>query len=426
MLWSRLNLVEDLIFIEVFIDLGLLMAIILKFFIAFDTDYGIVTNHKEIARHYLGFNFLFDVIWVIPGLVPLNLFPVIYYFKALRFFQLGKFIDRINELFDKFVKVAGKSQNNIVMILLTTTKMSLILFLMLHILAWILILVDCEEINNWKRLENHYFNSVYFITKTITTVGYGDETVSSNTSLFYVMVVELIGICTFSYYRSRISNMTRSKTAKMLINEKHENFRKFFKRISRDNKNNSLPHEIYKEALESIETTYKYQISRVFNEGNFINELKPNLKNQLIWNSLYKHYLNFRHFFYDKARGFTSNDKFITKFMISLECNSFCPGSTIIERGSEVEYLYLIASGKVVVSDHHIGEPIAVWPTFWYFGDYQIFLQTCSNVSFRASYFGTVFCYMLPKDRFLDLWNMYPDHLSFFTARALETRRFYK
>ena len=76
--------------------------------------------------------------------------------------------------------------------------------------------------------------------------------------------------------------MTRSKTAKMLINEKHENFRKFFKRISRDNKNNSLPHEIYKEALESIETTYKYQISRVFNEGNFINELKPNLKNQLI------------------------------------------------------------------------------------------------------------------------------------------------
>lgn len=64
---------------------------------------------------------------------------------------------------------------------------------------------------------------------------------------------------------------------------------------------------------------------------------------------------------------------------------TFSPGSVIINRGEKNEYLYLIEQGEVIIAEHKFGAPLAYLPQYAMFGDYQLFLDTYSNVNFNAS-----------------------------------------
>lgn len=65
--------------------------------------------------------------------------------------------------------------------------------------------------------------------------------------------------------------------------------------------------------------------------------------------------------------------------------------------------LMFIEKGQVIVKDSYEGEVIAILPSHCFFGDYQIFLDTNSNVCFKASPQGKVICYTIDKERFLEL-----------------------
>jgi signal-transduction protein with cAMP-binding, CBS, and nucleotidyltransferase domain len=82
---------------------------------------------------------------------------------------------------------------------------------------------------------------------------------------------------------------------------------------------------------------------------------------------------------------------------------TFPAGSVIINRGEKSEYLYLIEKGEVIVAEHKFGAPLAYLPKYAIFGDYQLFLDTYSNVNFNASLNEKVYCYTLHKSIFLSL-----------------------
>jgi signal-transduction protein with cAMP-binding, CBS, and nucleotidyltransferase domain len=88
--------------------------------------------------------------------------------------------------------------------------------------------------------------------------------------------------------------------------------------------------------------------------------------------------------------------------------------------------LYFIAKGNVLVLNHKDGDVIARLPRYSYFGDYQIFLDARSNVSYQACVDQEVVCYIIHKDKFLHALQMHDKHTGFFMKRALATRRMFK
>jgi signal-transduction protein with cAMP-binding, CBS, and nucleotidyltransferase domain len=101
-------------------------------------------------------------------------------------------------------------------------------------------------------------------------------------------------------------------------------------------------------------------------------------------------------------------------------------GDRIVGRGEIFDELFLIQSGEVFVHPSSADSPIAKLSEGAYFGDYQIFLDTRSNVAFVAHSKSILTCHFIEKKRFLELCNRYKGHTQFFMERATSTRRLYK
>jgi signal-transduction protein with cAMP-binding, CBS, and nucleotidyltransferase domain len=78
------------------------------------------------------------------------------------------------------------------------------------------------------------------------------------------------------------------------------------------------------------------------------------------------------------------------------------------------------------VLNHKDGDVIAKLPRYSFFGDYQIFLDARSNVSYKACADQDIVCYTIHKDKFLHALQLHDKHTPFFMKRALATRRMFK
>ena len=140
------------------------------------------------------------------------------------------------------------------------------------------------------------------------------------------------------------------------------------------------------------------------------------------WNK----YWNFSSFFECKEVGFYSCDKFVTQFLSALEYQVFMKEQVIVNRGETFDNLYLIEKGEVYVKDHSKGDVIATIPRYGYFGDYQIFNNSNSNVWFSSSPTERVVWYTISSSLFIKLWSESSNHTHFFKQRSLATRRIFK
>ena len=303
----------------------------------------------------------------------------------------------------------------------------MLVFLMIHLAACVwLFIYSYDEETNWGNVDTQYIQAFYFITTTFAAVGYGDIVPVESEQLIYMMFVMLIGLALFSYFRSLMRNMASRKTAIRLIIEKKSKIEGFLNRINEARPKRPLPYEIYKESSENMEFIYKYKIHQVFLEGDFLHQMKPELAKELVFNVLKTLYIQFKEFFWEKNVNFQADDEFIFRILINLQCQVFLPGHIIISRGELLDKIYFIEKGEVLVKQSNDGEIIAELPTNSFFGDYQILMDTRSNVSFEAPQDEKVICYTIDKTLFLNLVSKYPDHQQFYTERALATRRIFK
>lgn len=83
---------SDVRWLDITMDLLLLIDIWLNFFIAFYVDTELVTNHKEIVIRYLTSYFAVEFIAVVPGLFSGEGVPDIYFFKILRYVHITTFL----------------------------------------------------------------------------------------------------------------------------------------------------------------------------------------------------------------------------------------------------------------------------------------------------------------------------------------------
>lgn len=93
-------------------------------------------------------------------------------------------------------------------------NLTLLLILMTHFFACIWVHIGTQEWSEngigWiqKQLDNDsqdtdfsslYITSIYWVMTSFTSIGYGDVTGATNHEYLYQMLVEIVGICIFSY-----------------------------------------------------------------------------------------------------------------------------------------------------------------------------------------------------------------------------------
>lgn len=342
---SRLRLHDDYRPYEIVIDIILFVDMILKFVTAYDNDLEKIIDHKTIAVRYLSNSFIFDFLAIVPGLWSLELVKELYPLKVLRYVKLRKFFNKADlalALLSTQITIIDKQ---IVKLFIQIAKAILTLLLWIHVFSWLYILIEYPENEESHSHFYYYVVTFYFISTTATCVGYGEIVPVSNFQIIFVMMVIMTGVSFFSYFRASIYTWTFRKSAEGLINQKKQNYALFLNKIQDARKDMDIPIEIYDRCLENLDITYKYKVSNVFREKDFIFELKPGLVHNLVLDVLKNLYVKYREFFYWEEVGFQASDRFIIKLLVSLEWQIFPPNYVIINRGEQPEYLYFV--GKI-------------------------------------------------------------------------------
>jgi CRP-like cAMP-binding protein/MFS family permease len=220
------------------IDASFLVDIILTFFTSYyDAENSEnVYDHKLIAKQYLAGWFWIDSFSILPiepllglamnkGGAKLNViakFP-----RIARLYSLVRFI-RLTKLM-RLLKKKKKTQRNLEQKLKLNEGLERLVFfgffiaISIHIFTclWIFIanfnkdrswltLKQEQIIDQGEKVEGNvqtYFLSLYFVTQTFTTVGYGDVNPSNTLERCFVVVLMLAGVFAFSFASGSLASI---------------------------------------------------------------------------------------------------------------------------------------------------------------------------------------------------------------------------
>lgn len=95
---TQLVFFDNIRIYELMADCVLFIDMMLKFFVAYPTDFGMIWELKSIMQHYLSNQWFLDCCSILPGLLTYESYPNVYYLKLVRMLQLKVFPKRIAEL----------------------------------------------------------------------------------------------------------------------------------------------------------------------------------------------------------------------------------------------------------------------------------------------------------------------------------------
>ncbi|MCB9062603.1 MAG: cyclic nucleotide-binding domain-containing protein [Halobacteriovoraceae bacterium] len=374
----KLNISSVQIVIDVFISIVF----------GFDFVRFLLKNDKKIykwpksKRYGL---YIIEALAAIPYELLATIFPVLSIFKILRLLRLFRIIRLIKE----FSILSGLT------VLPTTIRFSSVLVSIIVAIHWIAcgwqILTPFHEIDNF----TNYNKSLYWAITTLTTIGYGDITPTTNLSRLYTMVIMILGV---GVYGLVIGNV-----AKLIDNaDKHkEKTREKINDLTLFMKHYNIPIGLQKEVLSYYNHIFQKRLSD--NDTQIISELPTALQSEI------QTYMNIK--LIAEIPLFKNCGAVCLKDIANvLEQFSFSPGQTIISCGEIGEEMYVLSHGTVDIftpekdgSKKHL---VATLNDGQFFGEMALMEKTVRNADVKArSYCDT---YRLNKSDFLEIIEKYP------------------
>ncbi|MBL6991079.1 MAG: cyclic nucleotide-binding domain-containing protein [Bacteriovoracaceae bacterium] len=303
----------------------------------------------------------------------------------LRILRLVK-MARINTLIDMF-STFGKV--SVIPHIIKVPFLTICIIIAINFIAsgWMLIYPP-----NGIDLLTFYNKSIYWTITTLTTIGYGDITPSTNIGRIYTMAIMILGV---GVYGIVIGNVNR-----MLVNaDRHlEQSRKKISDLNLFMKHYEIPKDLKEATYEYYKHHFQDHLSD--NDSQIISDLPFALKSELqIYMSL--KLLNDVPAF--KYCSLTCR-KEIAK---SLEEVYYLPGEKIITTGETGDEMYIIAHGQVnVLIDCN---SIVVLTSGKFFGEIALIEKTTRNADVVAS--ASCDLLKLSKDNFNRITQDYPELL---------------
>ena len=183
---------------------------------------------------------------------------------------------------------------------------------------------------------NLYMISLYYLTTTMTTVGYGEIQSDSFIEIIFRIILLAVGIICYSWLISSISNGI-NKQSYASINYSNECV--LLENIRRDHR--ELPYKVYLEIKKHIE--YKHFCQKIFDKDLLINSLPYTLKNNLIF-SMYKSPIEHFHFF----KGI-SNTNFLVETLSYFTPITGKKNDILLKENSIIEEMYFVQEGRLAL-----------------------------------------------------------------------------
>ena len=289
-------------YLYMFIDLLFICDLLIGFWRAFyNRKFQLVTKVKYIIKHYISTQFLTDFIQSFPIFTLINfqcerkinkscsqyamntkqmLLIIFTAFKHLKFFKITN--KKTNSLIFQLYELTNEKYlaENIldISIIFFSTFFSFFTLISIHIF------IANHNFPNWIESNNLmdkpifliYLNSFYFITTTITTVGYGDMIGNSMTETIFRIILLTVGISLYSWIVSNIGNYVDNESRISIRFNKDEAILEEI-RISYPN----MPYKLYNQILHHLELRKLRQ--KKLDLNILINSLPYTLRNTLLF-----------------------------------------------------------------------------------------------------------------------------------------------
>ena len=348
----KLNLFSKIFIINILIDIIYLIDLITGFFRAYyNFEEVLIIKKKYIFFNYIKGNFLIDLIEAIPYFIILNLGQeecnnsvynnfsfsnnLKYTLLLLKIFKIFKINDnsalkKIDNFFNKsnFFSDWKALLTNIFLILSA-----------LHLASCYFIFLGNNLYPNWifryglhsVSFKDIYIAAIYYVMTTLTTVGYGDISVTSHYERIFQIVLLIVGTCAYSWILTYISNYIKKNNEKYIVFEEKLKILDEIK-VNYPNLNPNLYERITR-YLNYNKSKYKHNVKYV------LDSLPLSIQNNLII-EIYKPIIkNFRFFKY------LENSDFFVKIVTSMKPILAKKEDILVNEGDIIEDIIFIKKG---------------------------------------------------------------------------------
>jgi len=297
--------------------------------------FEIITDRKEISRHYLKNKFWVDLIPVLPlGIFYSWIVPVPTKFFFIIIQKILFLLPLIKLLKVKFIIGELQESLNINPNVRRLIALAYWFIIGIHFIALGWCFIGASEQN--RSFFDQYLRAIYWGMTTIATIGYGDYSPSkdSNLHIVYTIIVELTGVAVFGYIIGNIANLIAN------IDMAKARFSKHLEEINVYLQAKQIPNQ-----LQQKVNNYYYYLweTRKGVPGQSLLENMPHtLKEEIL--------LFLNRSIIEKVTIFkNTNELFLREIVQLLELKVFLPNDYIIRQGELGDCMYFLNSGEVEV-----------------------------------------------------------------------------
>ncbi len=239
---------------------------------------------------------------------------------------------------------------------------------------------------------SNYIQALYWCITTLTTVGYGDITPSTNLETLYTMMVMMMGVAVYGYVIGSVASILSK------IDPARTRHREIVEKITAFMRYRQIPLRLQRRILDYYEYLWTKRLG--YNEAAAVASLPPTLRAEVS--------LVLNQEIIEKVPLFAgASDEFIRAIAVKMHPRIYLPYDYII-RASEIgDEMYFISRGKVEVISPDGGTIYATLTGGDFFGEMALLYDQPRTANVRS--IGYCDLYTLNKNDFNSILALHPE-----------------
>ncbi len=377
-------------YVDTLLSTSFTVDILLTFQTAVYAQGQLITRRRDIAGRYLRSWFVFDFLAAFPFQLILQntvgaLTDTARIVRLLRLFRLARIVQLMQE-------ISRASMVNVSVLRMIFLAFWVLLLSHWMACGWMILGTEAMPPEDTADPYRYYLRSFYWAITTITTIGYGDITPSTNLQTIYTVVLQIVGAGMYGYVIGNIASLLANvNIARAQYMEKMEKINTFMKL-------RKIPEEIQANIRSYYE--YLWESRRGYDEADVIHELPPSLQLKVA--------LFLNQDIIEKVPIFKgANEDLIRRLVLELSPAVYTPGDFIFRHGEHGTTMFFISRGSVEILGEDGRTVYATLTEGSFFGEIALLLDRPRTASVRALDYCDL--YVLDYDTFHEILTDYPE-----------------